>query len=351
MRIITTISNNELYEKLKEEYGNEVYSIDIENTLSVIKDKNETVVIVKISNEKEIDNIKRIKVENKNNKVIVLVSKLTDNLKSKLFSIEVFNIIEGSEIDTKDIIHSINSPALVIYKAKKKVRKSNVIFVTGFESSGKTFIANILACKISKFKKKTLVIDLNLDCPTLDFLVKESKNYSLLDYIKDSEKNEYKVMSNYETSCSKNKHLKYILNNKKIDSLDNEVITNMIKRASAFYDYIIVDTSSRNIEQTYALSYKLNGYIIFVVNENNKFLRKYKSIVNKVEKSNVIFLKNNINRDKKIEKIKCMCNVTFKIFSHVHICGINKLYSKIGIIRLEKIKMKILGKLLELEEE
>ena len=145
MDILVAIGNKEIKHKIDEKYNSRVYYHDItfkEDVIEYIKNTTNNYVIItkldlpgNITSEEYIENLREINI---NNKIIVLVDKLTKENKKLLFANEIFNIIEGNEIDIELIYKKIESDERVIYKTIYKtnsdiLKKENLLYLVQME--------------------------------------------------------------------------------------------------------------------------------------------------------------------------------------------------------------------------
>ncbi|MBO5477898.1 MAG: hypothetical protein J6A15_09125 [Clostridia bacterium] len=375
MKMIIAINNPVIEQKLIEKYKN-IYEIIVlsskEDVLDVVNLNEESLIITREDLGGKVDfldYIITIKERNLKNKVVIIVKKLTKELKEKLFAKEIFNIIEGNSFLFEELIENIEVPKLVIYKSKDKIsKKSKVIIITGTRCSGKTVLTKMLAESIAKNKdKKVLAIDLDFIYPSLDTYLQFSKNYSLVDFLKDLISSNIKKMENYESANLKYKNLKYILNNKSIGIPNDEILVAMINILKKHYDYIIVDTSTLMINKIYSISKLINCQIIYLLEESIKSLREYKldvSYIDKkaLEKTKFVLTNSKNNKEiikeiekilpsKVIVKIKKYYFIELIIRKNYKVINLNRLLKAIGVIKFEKLKLKIIEKILNLEEE
>lgn len=375
MKMIIAINNEVIEEKLICSYS-KMYSIlnlkTKEEIIQMISSQEEFLIITREDlkgNVELFDLIEEIRTKNNNNRLVIIVRRLTKELKEKLFSKEVFNIIEGNSFLFDELIENIETPKMVIYKSKEEIRcNSKVIIITGTRCCGKTVFAKFLSENIAKNKsKKILVLDLDFVYPALDTYLYVDKNNSLIDFLKDLINHNIKRIETYETNNIKYKNLKYILNSKSIGIPNEEILIEMLNVLKNFYDYIIVDTSTLMLNKIYSISKKLNCQIIYLLEENIKSLREYILDSKSVDKNLLINTKFVINKSqnnkdviKKIEEILpvkaslVIPNYTFIgliIKNNIRISKINKILKLIGIMRFENLKLKIIEKILNMKEE
>ena len=174
-------------------------------------------------------------------------------------------------------------------------------------------------------------------------------------------------MENYESANLKYKNLKYILNNKSIGIPNDEILVAMINILKKHYDYIIVDTSTLMINKIYSISKLINCQIIYLLEESIKSLREYKldvSYIDKkaLEKTKFVLTNSKNNKEiikeiekilpsKVIVKIKKYYFIELIIRKNYKVINLNRLLKAIGVIKFEKLKLKIIEKILNLEEE
>ncbi len=374
MKLLVALNNNNIEKRIIEKYSvsYDIYILTrIEEVINKIDKESDFLIIIREDIKGNIDFIDFIDIVKKINskvRIIVITKKLTEEKKEKLFSKEIFNIIEGDKFLFSELEESIENPKMVIYKAKEK-KKSNVLIVSGVKASGKTFFCRILSELISKDKKKkVLVLDLNVIHPTIDLYVKCKKNYSLKDLIKDFQNNTLKEISCYESENLKYNNLKYIINSTAIPFPDIDTIVGIVEYLKSLYDFIIIDTSSTIVNQMYSIATKINANVIYIIEPNIKAIREYKIDTLYVPKESIektLFIINKYKRNLDIVKqIKKYVNIYGRIgysyFSELYInkdikiflkLNISKLLRVVGITRFQKIKLKIMEKLFNMEEE
>lgn len=373
MKMIIALKNEVIESKLNSFYRDK-YDILIANTNQeieqIIHSNEEFLIILRDDLDGALnffELIEKVKEINSKNRLVVIIRKLTKEIKERLFSKEIFNIIEGNSFLLDDLIENIETPKMVIYKSKSK-SINKIFFVTGTRNSGKTIFTKLLSENIALNKnKKVLVIDLDFVYPALDTYLSVDKNYSLMDFLKDFVANKLKKVENYETKSLKYKNLSYILNSKSMGIPNEEILVEMLKVLERYYDYIIIDTSSLMLNKIYSISKKINCEIIYLIEESIKSLREYildNSLIDKSQILNTKFIINKSQKDKKILKeitkslpvkisliIPKYPFIEFIIKKNIRIFKLNKFLKKIGIIKFEKIKMKIIEKLLNMKEE
>src|SRR5574344_1584769 len=184
MNILVALNDVYIFNNLKEKYKDRVYPYDvanIENVIDIIKSKKQSfIIIIKYALEKDFEfkkYIDEVKTINSKNKIIVLITKLDENIKEFLFSNEIYKIIEGNEIDIDLIYKFIDNDENVIYKTiyldskKNNLDSKKSIAVYGTKSSGKSFISSIIGESLArKFRKKILIVSLDYKNQCLDIL-------------------------------------------------------------------------------------------------------------------------------------------------------------------------------------
>lgn len=365
MLMIIAVNDDALEEKLTKEYKNryELLIIKAKDALMALKNEyEESILVLKddipgiVSTESIIKYIKTI---NDSARILLITQKLTKEYKEFLFSKEVFNIIEGCKIKFDSLVECINNPKMVIYKTEEDKKNNNVIFVTGARNSGKTICSLNMANYIAKRckDKKIVLIDLDFQNPSIHLYINNQKNYSLKDLINDFEKENIKARVNYESEDDKINNLVYILNNIQMNQPDSKQIFLLIDMLSTVYDYVIADTSSYFMNRLY----KQKKYVIVhVIKDNLKGIKDYYSDTLNLEKNKNVKLLFNCKRKR---KNRGNINVNSYIRKNFYLifldkykyidrfCNISKIVKEIGILKLEKLKKKLINKILEIGDD
>lgn len=375
MKMIIAINNKYLEKRIQDVYCKkyEIYILKTkEQVLSMICSKEAFIIITRDTIQgkiKFIDYLCNIKDKNSKNRVVVILKDITKEIKERLFSKEIFNIIIGDKISFNEILDNIDNPKMVIYKAKEE--KSNIIVVTGLRKSGKTMFCKILSEEIVKNTyKKVVVIDLNFIYPSLDIYVKSNKNYALISLIEDIKNHELKDIVNYQSDNKIYENLKYILNSKCIATLSTDIIIEILTYLKSFYDYVIVDTSTLMINNIYSILEYINVDIIFCMpifhNTVREYITQTKFIDERLLRKTKFVASIFYGKNKILNMLESKIGISFygviknSIFVDKYISTSNKIYVRynikrllksIGVIKFEKIKSKIINKLVNMEEE
>ena len=299
MNILVAIGNKEIKEKIDKKYDEKVYNFDIsikEDVLEFLKNTNRDYVVIttlnllgNISNEEYIEKLRYL---NSNNKIIVLVDKLTNENKKLLFANEIFNIIEGNEIDIEAIFKLIENDEKIIYKTicinREINKKKRIIVVFGASGAGKSFISYFLATAIAKYTNEEVVLDTyDTQNSILDVISNISSfDYNINNYLKDILEDKSKI-SKYILKDNKYKNLSYLIKNMEtvIPSYENISFKNVVNTVSSNYSYTIVDLPSFSLNSSITEMLHLATDIIFVVNPNYISLRQAKKYLGYISNS------------------------------------------------------------------
>lgn len=290
MDILVALGNKEIKEKIDKKYGQRVYKYDIsikEDVLDFLKNTTRKYIVIttlnllgNISNEEYIEKLRTL---NSNNKIIVLVDNLTYQNKKMLLANEVFNIIEGNEIDIEVIFKLIEKDEKIIYKTiyiNKEINKEKrKIVVFGTSGSGKSFISYFIATAIAKYTNEDVVLDTyDTQNPIADVISNLSSNdYNSNNFIKDILEDKHKI-DNYILKDNKYKNLSYLIKNMEVitPSYENINFKNVINIVSNNYNFTIVDLPSFSLSSSISEMLYLATDIIFVLNPNYISLRQAK---------------------------------------------------------------------------
>ena len=290
MDILVALGNKEIKEKIDKKYGQRVYKYDIsikEDVLEFLKNTTRKYIVIttlnllgNISNEEYIEKLRTL---NSNNKIIVLVDNLTYQNKKMLLANEVFNIIEGNEIDIEVIFKLIEKDEKIIYKTiyiNKEINKEKrKIVVFGTIGSGKSFISYFIATAIAKYTNEDVVLDTyDTQNPLADVISNLSSNdYNSNNFIKDILEDKHKI-DNYILKDNKYKNLSYLIKNMEVitPSYENINFKNVINIVSNNYNFTIVDLPNFSLSSSISDMLYLATDIIFVLNPNYISLRQAK---------------------------------------------------------------------------
>lgn len=354
MRIVLAIKNSIIEEKLISKYYLE-YEICVAHSVNTI-DKLLCDGCILILRDEIINGdfehfVTRFKEKYNNIQIIVIVKYLTQNIKEFLFSKEVFNIIEGTSISFNCLVDMIKNPKMVIYKEIKEDDRSNVIFVTGSFSTGKTTVSLLISKSIAKYNR-VLLIDMNYVHPTIDLYVKETRNYLIEELFKDIKEKKKININNYISEDLKLPNLKYILNKGGICIPSESEIVDVIENLKKQYDYILIDTSSFMLSKIYNISYKNNYNIIHIIEADDRGVKNYIEDVKYIDKekihsSNILLNKyvsifNVIKFKKRFNLKHCMhLNMSYLLFFSKRISTAFFFFDIRKILKKLKIKNKI----------
>ena len=278
------LNNKKIKDKLDLRYKDKVYNYDFvykEDIISYIEKYNNNYIILTrldlSGNMNYLEYIRKIKKINTKNRIIIIIDKLEKDIKEFLFANEVFNIIEGNEIDMEVIYKQINTENKIVYKTVYK--KSNnsddkrKITVFGSNGSGKSFISSLMANSIAKKTKKRVVLvsfddknsclDIinNINCFNFDikqFFTGEDMNY---DYISKS--------ISQSNACKNlwlmNSDIKLTDNRLKISKSQMQNLTFYLESR---FDYVIFDLPNYTLNSNYKILMDIVDEIIFVTSPN-----------------------------------------------------------------------------------
>lgn|GEM_PF-2097322 len=332
--IVLGVDNEYIKQKIDELYTQEVYSHDISYMEGVIeylsKQRENNVNIILITKDSLNGNltkelyIKQIRLANDSVKIILLTEYLDEQYKEFLFANQVFNVIEGKEIDIIDIVESINSDDKVIYKNSansiKKLPNENsndkkieytvipkqFISVYGTSGSGKSYISSLLSKVLSsKLKIKVSMLDMDIQNPSIDIYNNLNGAGNILSQIIediDNKRDINNMVDKYMYKDKNNKNLWYMTNNSSIfecqNKLNNDYYEKIYFSNINKYDYVIVDLPSSPFIDVVRYTLSFSSAIFFVVNPNYISLRqaiKYLELMTKlweISRNNIFIIIN-----------------------------------------------------------
>lgn len=379
-QILTAMNNPKLNQELQKEKNIKIIGNDIpykEGILEILE-KNKNINLIFISEKLEgeinfLELIKKIKIINKEIKLIIILNKENNYLENKLKEININNIYYKNKINNKILINIINNKNKIEIKNNKiniennKIKKSNknklkinknkpkinkiiklnkdkvniikilnkkikpekiknkkIICITGGKKVGKTTLTLILGYYLSQENKKIAIIDCDFQNPGISRFIKIKKEKNL----ENKEIKEYKI----------NNNLFFIYNVKKELNNNTENILNKLKNK---YDYIFFDSPIY-----YKKIINSSEYILFILKPEFKNIKEiyFKYINNfysKKEKINILInnYKNNLISLKIISKIFNQKIINSKIKNNIKINKLkNNFYKNKKILDNKKIK-------------
>lgn len=312
IKILVALDNNEIKEKLNIKYGNKVYNYDFsykEDVIEYLKRYSDDYIILtrldlpgNISYKEYILSLKKL--SNKS-KIVIILNKLNIDDRKFLYANEIFNIIEGNEIDIDVIYNQIETEDKVVYKTiYKKPNENNTrrsIAVLGTNGAGKSFVSYLIANSIAKYTKKDVAL-ISMDSKNSCQEILGNINcidYEISEYINEISKNEENV-EKYVNQSNYYKNLWYIIskNNYNQKNNNNINIKKFIENLENKYNYVVFDTSTCYLNTDVSQLIDWVDEIIFVINPNYISLKQAKFLLD--------FLSNSLNV--KNNKIKIVVN-------------------------------------------
>ena len=305
IKILVALDNNEIKEKLNIKYGNKVYNYDFsykEDVIEYLKRYSDDYIILtrldlpgNISYKEYILSLKKL--SNKS-KIVIILNKLNIDDRKFLYANEIFNIIEGNEIDIDVIYNQIQTEDKVVYKTiYKKPNENNTrrsIAVLGTNGAGKSFVSYLIANSIAKYTKKDVAL-ISMDSKNSCQEILGNINcidYETSEYINEISKNEENV-EKYVNQSNYYKNLWYIIskNNYNQKNNNNINIKKFIENLENKYNYVLFDTSTCYLNTDVSQLIDWVDEIIFVINPNYISLKQAKFLLDFL--SNSLNVKNN----------------------------------------------------------
>ena len=312
IKILVALDNNEIKEKLNIKYGNKVYNYDFsykEDVIEYLKRYSDDYIILtrldlpgNISYKEYILSLKKL--SNKS-KIVIILNKLNIDDRKFLYANEIFNIIEGNEIDIDVIYNQIETEDKVVYKTiYKKPNENNTrrsIAVLGTNGAGKSFVSYLIANSIAKYTKKDVAL-ISMDSKNSCQEILGNINcidYETSEYINEISKNEENV-EKYVNQSNYYKNLGYIISKNNYNQKNNNNINlkKFIENLENKYNYVVFDTSTCYLNTDVSQLIDWVDEIIFVINPNYISLKQAKFLLE--------FLSNSLNV--KNNKIKIVVN-------------------------------------------
>ena len=393
-KIITAIGNPILNEYLKKEEDIIVIGNDIQYQDGIFelleKDNNINLIIISeiIIGENTIEKlIEKIKIINKNIKIIIILENKNEELENKLIAkgiikifyhnnIEINKFIkfikENKENENEELKQEINDLKNLILENKKiddenKSKKINnkiknnlfeklnnkylnkkivnqekeIISISGPNGAGKSIITVNLA-KVMALKKEKILI--------IDFDILNNNIHTILGVKKHVIKNNYEI-ENLIIKVNKNIDLlsatEFLFGSK--EKIDINKIENTINKLKEKYNKIIIDTSSECFFDFTKTIIKLSNKNIFVTDTNILEIKKAKELLN-------IYINNwKINKNKfnilfnKYNKESISINILKELFCEFNIIGFLKYNSKYNKLINKNNRFNLIDKKLKKE--
>lgn len=393
-KIITAIGNPILNEYLKKEEDIIVIGNDIQYQDGIFelleKDSNINLIIISeiIIGENTIEKlIEKIKIINKNIKIIIILENKNEELENKLIAkgiikifyhnnIEINKFIkfikENKENENEELKQEINDLKNLILENKKiddenKSKKINnkiknnlfeklnnkylnkkivnqekeIISISGPNGAGKSIITVNLA-KVMALKKEKILI--------IDFDILNNNIHTILGVKKHLIKNNYEI-ENLIIKVNKNIDLlsatEFLFGSK--EKIDINKIENTINKLKEKYNKIIIDTSSECFFDFTKIIIKLSNKNIFVTDTNILEIKKAKELLN-------IYINNwKINKNKfnilfnKYNKESISINILKELFCEFNIIGLLKYNSKYNKLINKNNRFNLIDKKLKKE--
>ena len=391
-KIITAIGNPILNEYLKKEEDIIVIGNDIQYQDGIFelleKDNNINLIIISeiIIGENTIEKlIEKIKIINKNIKIIIILENKNEELENKLIAKGIIKIFYHNNIEINKFIkfikenkeneelkQEINDLKNLILENKKvdeenKSKKINnkiknnlfeklnnkylnkkivnqekeIISISGPNGAGKSIITVNLA-KVMALKKEKILI--------IDFDILNNNIHTILGVKKHLIKNNYEI-ENLIIKVNKNIDLlsatEFLFGSK--EKIDINKIENTINKLKEKYNKIIIDTSSECFFDFTKIIIKLSNKNIFVTDTNILEIKKAKELLN-------IYINNwKINKNKfnilfnKYNKESISINILKELFCEFNIIGFLKYNSKYNKLINKNNRFNLIDKKLKKE--
>ncbi len=401
MKLIVALNNEKIKSKLTEKYGSDVYEQDItymEGVIEFISRYNDEITIITkdtlSGNLTKILYVKQIRLANPNAKVIYIVGNLTDEYKEFLFANEIFNIIEGNEIEVDNIIDCIENGKEVVYKnneisyipefafnepaqdmeylSQNQVITKQLIAVYGTSGAGKSVCSSIIAKEIAdRLNISVALLDMDFENSSMDIINNIDTNISsLTSFVEDIDKmiDINNNMESYMIKDKRNSKISYFTNKTGIFECQNKLsvkyyskIYSAIKSA---YDYTIVDLPASPFLDIVLYTLNISTKVFFVINANYTSIRqatkyldmltklweipksKIGIVVNKVQKDSL----DNIQIEAMLKDYEVIANIGNNKSMEAYVNGVvsnidfsincDKIYDKLGVKNVNSKKKK-----------
>ncbi len=351
-KVITAINNPKLNEKLKKEKNFKVIGKDIQYKEAILEilEKNHLVDLIilseKIPGQIKFEKlIEKIKIINKEIKIIFILEKENNELEKILLKNNILDIYYNNKINLNELIKIINKKEInmeeeiiklkkIIEKGgeeyhkrdfkrkenfrekiksiikkqekKKEINETKVITVYGNYKSGKSTISLIISKYLSEENNKVLLIDGDLEKQDLSVILKKNKK-------SNNEKAKNKILNRKKIKHNKlNNNYKKLKNKNYNIKIKNKINLNIIKinKNLEFYyglnDYLKNKLKIKKLIIQFLTFIKPNyNFIIFDLSKNN--FEKINKTILKCSDKNFLVIEPNILGIREIQKNLKMC--------------------------------------------
>ena len=391
-KILIAMNNNVLVEKIKRcgKYIVHNYDIDTkEDVIEYLKKYKVDVLITKdflngeLSKEQYIKEIRNI---NNTIKIILCVEQLDEIYRGFLFSYNVFDIIEGDEINFSDILGMIDSVKnTIVLKNNNKIKKQDIakinnnknklnvltkqkICVFGTSGAGKSYIASVLAQITSrKLKLNTLLVDMDVQNAAIDIYNNLNSSGNNLQYVMEEidrgSFNQQMLNDIVSKEKRKNGKLSFITNNMGIyecqNKLSEEYYSKLYSETESEYDVLILDMPSTPFLDVVPYSLTKADRIFFVINPNFISMRqatKYLDLLTniwKIPKEKIYIVVNRAKKEsltlKQIAALLDGYEICLKVDEDVKLEGIINGMGELNMPNVDKVDKvaRVLGLLVD----
>lgn len=318
------LKKQELMNKLKNSKENKIIKI---NNIKKIIETNQKNNLIKSNKNKKINILKKYR---------NYIYNITNTIKNIILENKSLNKLFIKKMNKKNLIEDILS-------IENNNNNSRVISILGNNGSGKSMFCIMLANMLKKYSKKILIID---------FDILNNSLHTILGVKKYSEKIKEiinKTNYNYEINIKE-----LIINiNKKIDlisginlifdsisKINEKKVNEIIKALSAYYDTIIIDTTSECFFEYTKEIIKLSKKCIYLTEANLVEISKSKRILEiyrnnwNIESSKIEIIFNKFNKN------SIDINLLKKIYSEYKVLGKIEINNTLNLLINKNMKLK-----------
>lgn len=226
------------------------------------------------------------------------------------------------------------------------INKGNIVCVFGVKGGiGKSILTLNLAGIVSNFKKRVLIVDMDLYGGSVSIILNKNVNKTVYNLVDDFNNNRYDNFNDYITKY--NDYIDYLAcpkDPRKANKIDSSYIEILLDKAKFNYDLILIDTTHILDEINLTVLDKSDNILLVVSNDmlDIKNMRSLISIFKDLDiRKYKVILNNSFRNDKSyfnLYDIKSIINsnIDYEISNKFYIKNIDKYIMDGNIVTIDK---------------